>query len=408
MKVKIACKWLIILVFISVSMVGSAQILTHEDSLAAGLELKGNRATAISGYGEAYYKHDLRLGTAEARLRRIVLFIGHRFTSKISFFSEMELEDAKVGTGAGEIAMEQAFLKFDLTRNFYLQAGFFTPRIGIINENHLPNTFNGNERPMLEQILIPATWRELGIGAYGTIPAIPGLNYSVALLNGLNAQGFNAEFGITNGRQEGYRASARQKAVTAALLYYLGPLRLQVSSYIGGSVGVDNNTADRLDLSTGFFGTPVYLTEANAQYRNKGLVVKALVCRINIPDAAKINTAFANNTAEQMQGAYGEIAYDIFYHKHKGNKQFSLFGRYENIDMTSKIPVNGIENPYYRQQHFIGGITYLPVRGVAVKLDYQYISNGTFNQSLIINPTPYVLPYFTQRQFITAGVAYSF
>lgn len=385
-----------------------SQVLTHEDSLSAGLNIKGNQATAISGYGEAYYKHDFRMETAEARLRRVVLFVGHRFNSKISFFSEMELEDAKVGTEAGEISMEQAFLKFDVSRSLYIQAGFFTPRIGIINENHLPNTFNGNERPLLEQVMIPATWRELGLGVYGTVPSLPGLNYSVALLNGLNAGGFDDEFGITNGRQEGYKVSARQKAVTAALLYYLGPFRFQVSGYAGGSAGYDNKTADRLGLSTGFFGTPVYLTEANIQYRSNGLTVKALGCQIMIPDAAKINTAFANNTPEKMQGFYGEVAYDILHRKHKGAKQFNIFSRYENIDMAAKMPENGIENPYYRQQHIFAGINWLPVRGVCIKLDYQYASNGTFNQSLIINPAPYTLPYYTDRQYLNLGVAYSF
>lgn len=399
---------LLVSVLSSVSGLVSAQILTHEDSLSAGLTVKGNSATAISGYGEAYYLHDFTARTAEARLRRVVLFVGHRFSSKITFFSEMELEDAKVDGGSGEIAMEQAFIKFDLSRTHYIQAGFFTPRIGIINENHLPNTFNGNERPLLEQILLPATWRELGVGLYGNIPAVPGLNYSVALLNGLDAQGFDAGMGITGGRQEGYKASARQKAVTAALLYYTGPFRLQASGYAGGSVGFDNNTADRLGLSTGPFGTPVYVGEVNAQYRKNGLSIKALACNINIPDAALINTAFANNTPENMQGAYGELGYDMLYRRHQGNKQFHVFVRYENLQMNQRMPENGLANPYYNQEHLFAGFTYLPLRGVAIKVDYHYASRGAFNQALIINPVPYAQPYYQTRHLLNTGIAYSF
>lgn len=399
---------LLFLLFLLVFEPVHAQILTHEDSLSAGLTVKGNSATAISGYGEAYYQHDFTANTAEARLRRVVLFIGHRFSPKISFFSEMELENAKVDGGSGEIAMEQAFIKFDLNRTHYIQAGFFTPRIGIINENHLPNTFNGNERPLLEQVLLPATWRELGIGLYGNVPAVPGLNYSVALLNGLNAQGFNAEFGITGGRQEGYKASARQKAITAALLYYTGPFRLQASGYVGGAVGFDNATADRLGLNTGFFGTPVYIGEVNAQYRSNGFVVKALACNVNIPDAALINTAFANNTPENMQGAYAEVGYDVMYRRHQGNKQFMLFARYENLQMNQQMPENGLANPYYNQEHAFVGFTYLPVRGVAIKADYHYASRGSFNQALIINPVPYAQPFYQERHTLNTGIAYSF
>lgn len=392
------------------ALAGQAQIITHEDSLAAGLTIKGNKATAISGYGEAFYTHDFKLETGTAQLKRAVLFIGHRFNDKISFFSEMELENAKVSGGepSGEISMEQAFIKFDLSRSTYIQAGFFVPRIGITNENHLPTTFNGNERPVLETMLIPATWREVGIGLYGTVRPIPGLNYSLALLNGLNAEGFSTEAGIGGGRAEGFQASARQKAITGALLYYYGPWRLQVSSYVGGSVGLDNKTADRLGLNTGFFGTPVYLNEANIQYRQNGVTIKALACRIDIPDAGLINTAYANNTPEEMQGAYLDVAYDLLHRKYQGNRQLNIFSRYELVDMNTKLPENGINNPYYNQQHWFAGLSYMPVRGVAIKADYHYVANGDFNQALIINPTPYALPYYRERHYLNVGLAYSF
>jgi hypothetical protein len=49
-------------------------------------------------------------------------------------------------------------------------------------------------------------------------------------------------------------------------------------------------------LNTGFFGTPVFLNEANLQYRQNGWTFKALGVIVNIPDADKINAAFANNT----------------------------------------------------------------------------------------------------------------
>lgn len=386
-----------------------AQVLTHEDSLAAGLNIKGNRNTAISGYGEAFYSQDFQLQTGTAQLRRIVLFVGHRFNEKISFFSEMELENAVAGSGkSGEIAMEQAFIKFDLNRNHYIQAGLFIPRIGIINENHLPNTYNGNERPVLETMLIPATWREIAVGLYGNVKPVPGLNYSIAVLSGLNASGFSTENGIGGGRAEGAPAPARQKAVTAALLYYTGPFRFQASSYAGGSVGLDNKTADRLDLSTGFFGTPVFLNEVNAQYRENGFSIKAIACVIMIPDAKHINTAYANNTPEQMQGTYAEVAYDLLHKKYSGNRQFNVFSRYEYINMNAKVPVNGIPNPYYDQQHAFVGFSYLPVRGVVVKADYHYVLSGAYNQSLLINPAPYAVPFYKERQFLNIGVAYSF
>jgi hypothetical protein len=90
-------------------------VLTHEDSLAAGL-FRSNNITVISGYGQAKVEYDFRTKTAVANLTRNVLFLGHKFNDKIYFFSEMELENAKVTNGnpTGEISMEQLFLKFNL------------------------------------------------------------------------------------------------------------------------------------------------------------------------------------------------------------------------------------------------------------------------------------------------------
>ena len=60
--------------------------------------------------------------------------------------------------------MEQAYLKFDVGRTHYLTAGLIIPRIGIINENHLPTTFNGVNRPFVETYVIPG---ERGSGVIG-------------------------------------------------------------------------------------------------------------------------------------------------------------------------------------------------------------------------------------------------
>lgn len=401
-----------VLLFLTIALLhfSHGQILTHEDSISAGLTVKGNRATAISGYGEAFYSQDFSNKTATAQLKRAVLFIGHRFNQNITFFSEMELEDAVVAgnEAKGEIGMEQCFLKFDITRSLYLNAGLFTPRLGLINENHLPNTFFGNERPVLETMIIPSTWRELGVSFYGTIPFLPGINYSLGIFNGLNAKGFSLEEGISGGRSEGFKASARNKAIIGSLLYYVGNYRIQLGGYVGGSNGLDDKTSSFIGLSTGFFGTPVYLGDFNVQYRRNGWQGKLQMTHISIPDANRINVAYANNCPGQITGALGEIAYDFLNNRYKGEKQFHAFSRVEYIDMNSSLPETGVANKYFSQQHFFLGFSYLPVRGVVIKADYHHVLNGEFNQSLVINPPAYQLPYRTSRGYLNLGLAYSF
>ncbi len=387
-----------------------AQVLTPEDSLNAGL-VRSDKPTVISGYGQAKVQYDLRYKTGEVSLTRNVLFVGHRFSPRISLFSEMEIEDAGVEDKKlkGSISMEQLFLKFNLNKDIYIVAGLFIPRIGIINENHLPTTFNGNDRHFTETLLIPATWRELGVGIYGNVRRIPGFNYSFAVVNGLSSQNFVSGTGIREGRFEGSKATASNIAVTGSVLYYVRNFRLQASGYFGGTAGLNKRNADSLQLNYGAFGTPVALAEFNAQYHNKGMGFKAMFAYTSIPDAANINRAYANNTPQAMFGGFFEAGYNLLYaFNPKTTKNLTVFGRYEYIDLNSTVAGNGINNDMLKQQYIVGGITYQPVRGVVIKADYVHRITGTPNPLLYINPYPQALPYYTSNGFVNVGLGYSF
>lgn len=385
----------------------SAQILTREDSLNAGLN-PSSKNVILAGYGEAKYSYDQNLKTATASLTRNILFVGYRFNSKVTFFSELEVENAKVDTKGGELALEQCVLKFDLHQNHYLLAGLLIPRIGLLNENHLPTTFNGNDRHIVEQFVIPSTWRELGVGYYGNSNKIAGLNWSVALTNGLNGEGLTGGTGLQNARFEGRNANATNLAMSGSLLYYFNGFRIQGSAYYGGSAGLTPRAADSLNLEGGSFGTPVFLGEMNITYRYKGWNIKTLGAYCSIPDANRLNTAYASNTPEMMYGYLGEIGYDILSNTKWNNKSLILFTRFEGLDLMASVPSNGIKNEIYRQQYIIAGISYFPTRGVVIKADWKHVSTGDPNPDLIFNPNPNFPAYLPENNFYQLGIAYSF
>ncbi len=387
----------------------SAQVLTREDSLHANLDVR-DANTFISGYGELKYEYDFIDETAHANLTRNVLFVGHRFNSKISFFSELELEDAKVegGEPGGEISLEQFYLRFNISKSAYISAGLFTPRLGIINENHLPTTFNGNDRPFVETLVIPATWREIGACIYGTIGST-NLNYSFGIVNGLNSAGFENGTGIREGRFEGRDASASNLAVTGSLLYYLRNFRFQVSSYYGGSVGLNKREADSLQLESGMFGTPVSISEANVQYNGKLLTFRALFAQGNISKANEINRAYASNTPESFFGAYAEAGINLLYIFNRDTKRTcTLFARYETLDLNKKVPENGISDDINKKDFIIAGLTYKPIHGVVIKADYVFRKTGEPNPKLNPNPSPQAPAYSKTNGFFNLGFGYSF
>jgi opacity protein-like surface antigen len=381
-------------------------VLTNEDSLHAGI---GKSKTVVSGYGSAFYQRNSNAQTATMNLERAVLFVGHQFNSKISFFSELEIENAKVGHEAdGEIAMEQAFLKFNLNSTQYITAGLFTPRIGILNENHLPINFNGVERPIVEQLIIPATWRELGIAFYGRSKKMP-LTYTVALLNGLNGPGLQHGSGLMDGRFEGSEATANNLALTAAIQYFYNDFTFQVSGYAGGSNGFGKRKSDSLQLSHGIFAMPLYLGEADVKWTKDGWNAKAIGAYVSYPDAGDINKAFANNISNSMYGAYAELAYNLFEKNTKlSGQQLNAFARYEILDMNASIPSNAIYDGTEKQQHIIAGLSYLPIPNVVIKADVRFLHTGKENPALVINPSPVRLPYRQNNNFINMDIGYSF
>jgi len=99
------------------------------------------------------------------------------------------------------------------------------PPVGIVNETHEPPTFNGVDRPLFDHDVLPTTWRELGIGAVGTLPGSSGLSYRVCLLNGLKAEGFDALMQVSVLARTGVEADALSTAMLVSGKPFEGVLR---------------------------------------------------------------------------------------------------------------------------------------------------------------------------------------
>ncbi len=172
----------------------------------------------------------------KADFHRFVLLFGHSFSDRIKFWSELELEHALVegGEEKGEVALEQAYLDFLLKPWINFRAGMVLTPMGIVNERHEPPSFNGVERPFVETLIIPTTWREMGMGFTGDLGR--GLRYRTYMLSALDPLGFNAETGIAEGRRSGFDASFRNPAYAGRLEYAgLRRLTLGLSGYTGVS-----------------------------------------------------------------------------------------------------------------------------------------------------------------------------
>jgi len=336
--------------------------------------LAAQEHTTVGGYGEVHYTNPTGPKTpAVVTLARFVVYLAHSFDDRLAFRSELEVEDAKVegGKAGGEVALEQAYLDYRLADWITLRTGLVLPPIGIINETHEPPTFNGVDRPGFDHDVIPTTWREIGLGAVGTMPGGSGLAYRVYLVNGLRADGLSAGEGIREGRQEGRHASFANPSVTGRLEWARPGVKIGGSFWYGGTA--DTNAA----VGTGTFGAPVALVSADARYDSGPFALRAVVANISVSDAQAINAAYGRSVGSRIAGGYVEGAYNLLrLLAPTSSQKLNAFLRHERYDTHASVPAGVTRDRTLARRITTVGVTYKPTWNVAFKGDYRLLRNA--------------------------------
>ena len=168
----------------------------------AASRVYAKKGVSIGGYGEVLYQSFASSRqdgapsglTDTIDLSRAVLYFGYKFDDHFVFNSELEYEHGVVASDKeGEAEVEFAYVDWlSPSKAFRARAGLVLVPLGFLNELHEPPTFFGARRNDVETLILPTTWRELGLGGYGE--AGP-LAYRLYLVNGLNSEGYTGEEG---------------------------------------------------------------------------------------------------------------------------------------------------------------------------------------------------------------------
>jgi hypothetical protein len=302
---------------------------------------------------------------------RFVLLFGHSFSDRIKFWSELEVEHALVegGEESGEVALEQAYLDFLIKPAFNLRAGMMLTPVGIINERHEPPAFNGVERPFVETVIIPTTWRELGFGFTGDVGR--GFRYRAYLTSSLDASRFDAATGISGGRTAGFDASFRNPAKVARL-EFAGVRRMTLGASIySGHAG----------YNTPGVNPRVTIAEFDGRYSYRRLDLRGLFANTWVSHAGELNWRMeqqfgANpNVGSQMRGYYFEPAVHVFPRRMRND--VILFGRYEKYNTQHAMPEGYVPLPQFNRSSWVTGVTFKPNADVAIKFDYVFNRNAS-------------------------------
>jgi len=336
------------------------------------------RGLSIGGYGEMFYRNyvddttRVRTGqfsdsfetqklSNEMDFLRAVLYVGYKFSDRIVFNSEIEIEHAD------EIFLEFATLDFFWQDWANIKTGLMLLPVGWLNEYHEPTTYYGVHRPDVERFLIPSTWRENGVGLFGSWGEL--LHYKLYGVNGLRGSNFSTA-GIRSGRQKGSKALANDLAVVGRLDFTpTENLILGGSFYVGNSGQGEEGAGGRLP------GARTTLFDVHGQWQWRGLHLRGLYTMIFQDDAAELTGAIDPSApfsiANAMLGGYAEAAYDLWQWFGGEDRRLEPFYRFEYYDTQWQVPSGFSRDKTKAIFSHTVGMQWKPIPNVVLKADYR-------------------------------------
>lgn len=377
----------------------------------------------IDAYGEILYQRfdygpnqNLPNGSepdsrATMDLRRFNLSFTSVFDEGLTFKVEIEFEHGGTGSAleleyeefgeyefevekGGEVQLEQLHLTKVFSPAFALQAGQILVPVGLTNIYHNPVRYLGAVRPESESELIPLTWQEMGLAAFGRIGR---LNYRVQAVNALNSTGFSSRNWIVEGKQQKFEAVKATDLALAGQIEYVGVPGLVVgaSGYRGNTTG-NRPKEDMEDVAA-----PVTIGAVHASYRTAALIARAGYLYGTLENADVVsarNASLSRNiqsprtpVARAARGWGVEVGYDVA-NLVAESQSFRLipFLRYEAYDPMHQTDEAVFDVPRFDNSVLTFGANVFVSRGVVVKADYamrtvgrgRYRDENTFSIAL--------------------------
>jgi hypothetical protein len=339
---------------------------------AASKIYRTERGLSVGGYGEVLYQNfdserddNAASGKTDTfDLLRGVLYFGYKFNDRWLLNSEIEYEHA-----GGEVSVEFAYIDYLWRPQVNVRAGLLLVPMGFINELHEPTVFLGANRPDVERLIIPTTWRENGFGLFGDAGPF---TYRAHVVNGFRGAGFTAG-GLRGGRQKGNQAKAEDLAWVGRLDFTGIPGLL-----VGGSAYLGDSGQDLVTSGGRGIGVGTQILEAHFEWKWQGLELRALGVQAELDDVADLNQALKltgnQSVGERLEGHYVQLGYDVL--AGRGREQaFIPYVRWEAYNTQDEVPRGFSANPANDVETLTLGFAYKPIDQIVFKVDHQDIDN---------------------------------
>jgi len=358
----------------------------------------------IFGYGNIYYQNYDYLPNYQSKpenrskvdLERFVLSPQFLINDKIKIVSEIEFEHG--GTGStmeydtldefgefesevekgGEVVVEEMYVDFSIMKEFNLKVGHSIVPVGLNSQRHLPNLYLSTMRNISETTILPNTWHESGVTAYGKFGEY--VNYQAMVMTGLNSEFFNSHHWIRDGNQKRFE-SVNADNLAFALRVDLGDV---VGSHIGASYYIGNTNENRNKQQLKSDGT-VTIAEVHGVYDEHNIRLRGLALLGTLSDSEDISQANRNLPnaleAKRTPVAHQAVAYllEAGYNispLFEYDREITPFVKYDYVNSMYKTEGVIQADDRYETTTITMGLAYFVTPEIVVKADYSTTSYG--------------------------------
>jgi hypothetical protein len=359
----------------SAAISASSGVAPSSPTLASAI---GN--TTLWGYGQIDYNHPTaHAADAQADLTRAVLGFIHEFDDSTRVYGELEWEHAVTSNvDQGESEVEQLYVEHALAPNYGVRAGLMLVPLGLLNEHHEPTQYYGVERNLVEQAIIPTTWREGGVSGYGSTDS--GFNWNIGVTTGPDLgkwdptapDGRQSPLGSIH--QELQLAKAHDPAVFGALNWQ-GIPGLDIGGGIfTGKIGQDTSKQSDGDPNFPADAARLVLGEVHTRWQPGPFDFSALYTRATISDTRALNLTFLGQPTPVPKSFWGGYVQGAWHALDWNQSYLSPFVRFEEFNTAAAYATqpSGLGTPALPTEHvFTIGANYYLNPNVVFKIDYQ-------------------------------------
>lgn len=336
-------------------------------------------------YGNVDFNQKIEKGVTHnggLDVHRIVTLFGYQFSRKTQFVAEIEYEHVT------EVFIEQAWVKHRLSRNVSLKGGLLLVPMGFVNEQHEPTFFNSVERPLSDKVIIPTTWREVGVGFTGLFQNAS-LRYQLYMINSFlgydEGAKINAASGLRSGRQKGAESIISGLPSLSGQIEYFGIANFKIAASVfmgktNTTLGDGEMVNEAMALSIDSTTVDLKMMALHSSYQFNRFEARAQYAIGHMGRTFAYNNYTGSNAPEAMHGGYITLTYNLLKHK---TKKLNPFIRFEHVNNQLAINNDLIMDEGLKQNIYTFGLNYTPDIGVIFKSDFQIYrkaNNANFNQ----------------------------